>query len=192
MGRIVGNAVFLSPGRSVSVATVEGAAETASRRGTDAAIASVSAETGRAWNPIAVPAEERSYRLAAADALLVYAQPRLSTADGTRIGREWAGALAGFLAVGGTVIVLVGGEGPEGGTLRILEGAGLISGTATNRVDISGALVHVTRPWDALATGVPLTYRAERSTVRIDLGTENAVVEDDRGPVVLHQTIVPD
>lgn len=190
MGRIVGNAVMLARGRSVAVVTYEGMSTPASRGGTDASIDAGVAETGRGWTRISTTADEIPYRLASAGVLLVYAQPDLSTDDGVRLGQRWAQALESFLAIGGTVVFLVGGQGAEGGTLPILEGADLLAPRPT-RVDISGAVVDVIRPWDALAVGVPLSYRAERTTVRLEMSLADAVVADAMGPVVIHRTVVP-
>jgi len=190
MSRLVGNAVLLSPGRMVQVATFAGASSEDTRDGTDRAIATVTAEAGRGWLPRAVGADDMSYQLAGVDALLVYAQPALPAADAAGLGARWSSALRSFLDIGGTVIVLVGAGEGGGGALRILEGAGLVTGGAAP-VEVTGELVRVTRPWDALATGVALTYRAEASTVRLPLGVADAVVEDDLGPIVVHRTLIP-
>lgn len=187
MGRIVGNAVMLASGSHVEVLTYEGTVAPPSRRGTDASIDEVATSMGRTWGPMPTPADELSYHLARADVLLVYAQPGLSAADGIGLGLRWRKAIEGFLAVGGTVVFLVGGDG-DGGTPSILEGAAL-TGARPERTDVTGALLDVTRPSDALAVGVPLRYRAERTTVRLGMPLAEAVVTDGTAPVVVHRTV---
>jgi hypothetical protein len=189
MSRVVGNAVFLPPYREVRVLAFEGASLAASRDGTDAAVDQVAGAVGRTWARMPTTFERMPYELAAADALLVYAQPDLAHGAALAIGASWQKALDAFLARGGTVVVLVG-AGVRGGSLALLEGAGLVSGTPA-RADISGEIVFVERPSDAIAVGVPLAYRGEITTVRMDLPLEDAVVSDGLGPVVYHRVVVP-
>lgn len=189
MSRLVGNAAFLPPYREVRVLVFEGASLATSRTGTDAAIDQVAGAVGRSWRRTATSADRMPYDLADADTLLLYAQPDLAHGLAIELGADWQKALQTFLSNGGTVVVLVS-PGTRGGTLAVLEGAGLVSGTPT-RTDITGEIVTVDRPSDAIAVGVSLAYRGEASTVRMDLPLEDAVVSDGLGPVVLHRVIVP-
>ncbi len=188
MDRVVGNAVLLPARRTVRVLAWKGGVESPSAAGTDAAIDETAALTGRSWTRELASAETMSYRLAHADALLVYAQPDLDPEEATRLGLEWRTALGSFLDTGGTIVVLVG---PTGGSLELLNAAGLLRAEDTARTEITGATVHVTRSADAIAVGVPLRYRGERATVRLALDPADAVVADEIGPVVVHRTFNP-
>lgn len=189
MSRLVGNAVFMPPRNKVQVVVFEGSSTTLSREGTDASIDEVAESVGRIWRRASSTADRMSYELAFADVLLVYAQPRLEADTALAVGRMWRVALAGFLARGGVVVVAVG-PGSSGDSFGILEGAGLVDGSAT-RTDVTGAILHIERASDAVAVGMPLTYRAEPTTVRLDLSLEGAVVSDGLGPVVLHRVVAP-
>jgi hypothetical protein len=189
MSRIVGNAALLPSRRTVRVLGFEGAATSESRDGTLASIDATAHDSGRAWVYEEADAERVSYRLAFADVLVVHAQAELGLDDAQRSGREWAVALASFLERGGTVVALVSSS-PRDGTLAILETAELLA-LAGAPTEITGAAVTVIRSADAIAVGVPLSYRAERSTVRLPLAMDGAVVTDGTGPVVVHRAITP-
>lgn len=187
MNQIVGNAVFLARRSPVRVLTYEGAATAASILGTDAAIQQVARGTGRTWTRTVVSEEDVPTRLSGADVLLVYAQPDVSEDALARLSGAWGAALWTFLHAGGVVVVLDGrGAGP--GTHRLLVHAGLVE--ADGRTDVSHRIVSVVDASDAVALGVPLSYRAEHSTVRFE-GAEDAVVTDGQGPVVIHRTFAP-
>jgi hypothetical protein len=189
MSRIVGNAALLPSRRTVRVLGFEGAATSESRDGTIASIDATARDSGRAWVYEEADAERVSYRLAFADVLVVHAQAELGLDDAQRIGREWAVALASFLERGGTAVALVSSS-PRDGTLAILESAGQLT-LAGAPTEITGAVLTVIRSADAVAVGVPLSYRAERSTVRLPLAMDGAVVTDGAGPVVVHRAITP-
>lgn len=190
MSRIAGNAALLPSRRTVRVLAYEGEASDESRDGTIAAIEATARDTGRAWAYEEAEAERVSYRLAFADVLVVHAQAELGDDAARRIGRAWAIALGSFLERGGTVVALVSAS-PRDGTLAILESAGLLAPDGAPS-EITGAEVTVMRSADAVAVGVPLTYRAERSTVRLPLAMDGAVVTDGAGPVVVHRAITPE
>lgn len=190
MSRIAGNAALLARRRAVRVLAYEGVASAESRDGTIASIDATAHDTGRAWIYEEADAERVPYRLAFADVLLIHAQAELGEDAGRRIGREWALAIASFLERGGTLVALVSAS-PRDGTLAILESAGLLTWDDAP-LEITGAELTVVRSADAVAVGVPLTYRAERSTVRLPLEMDGAVVTDGAGPVVVHRAITPD
>ena len=62
----------------------------------------------------------------------------------------------------------------------------------SSRIDVTRRVLDVVSPGDAVALGVPIRYRGEVSTVRLDT-TETTVVVDDGagGPVVIHRTVLP-
>lgn len=187
MDRVVGNAVLLPARRTVRVLQWNGGLD-APPGGAGAAIDETAALTGRSWTRELVSGETMSYRLAHADALLLYPSPTVDEAKAARLGLEWGPALRAFLNAGGTIVALVG---PTGSSLDVLAAAGLLGGADTTPTEITGSTVHVTRPADAIAVGVPLRYRGERATVRLALDPADAVVADDIGPVVVHRTFEP-
>ncbi len=188
MARIVGNAVLLASGRVVDVLAYEGTTSAESREGVIAAIDATARDAGRTCVHESAPADRVSYRLADADVFVIHAQQALSLEEARSLGAQWQVAIRSFLERGGTIVALVGPSN-EAGTLTILESAGLLAPTETQPSEITGAFVRVVRSSDAVAVGVQLTYRAERSTVRLPLGLDHAVVADGVGPVVVHQAI---
>ncbi|MGE0789275.1 MAG: MXAN_6577-like cysteine-rich protein [Sandaracinaceae bacterium] len=188
MNRLAGNAVFLVPRSPARVLVYEGDATSRSIAGTDAAIDQVADETGRTWTREPVVADEVSLRLASSDAFVVYAQ---SGAESDRIkdlARLWGAALGTFLRRGG-VLVVFDGAGINDGTHRLLGPLGLMRSTGVTV--ITGEVLDVVNPSDALALGVPLRYRGESSSVRFGTRDGTPVVMDSIGPVVLHDVVLP-
>jgi len=121
---------------------------------------------------------------------LLYAQRDAIDLDLTTEGSTWAGALTGFLARGGIVVVLDDDSVTNVGTWQVLTTAGLL--TNTSRTTISGTMVHVTAAGDPIAMGVSMMYRGQTATVRFDSGDAVMVVDDGAGhPVAIHRTIAP-
>lgn len=185
---LAGNSVFLTRANPARVVVYEEHALPAAVTGTDGAIDDVAMATGRSWTREAVTAEDVPFSLASADVFVVYAQ---AGADDERIadlGQLWARALETFLRTGGVVVVF-DGVGVNTGTHRVLSPSGFMSSAGTQ--DVTGRLLEVVRPGDAVALGVPLRYRGEPSTVRIDTLDGDPVVSDGVGPVVVHRVVLP-
>ncbi len=188
MNRVAGNAVFLARTNPTRVVVFEGYATAAAVVGTDAAIAQVAAETGRSWTRMAAEEDTVPLALASADVLVVYAQALADDEQIVELGEAWATALGTFLSTGGVLVVL-DGAGRNGGTHRLLEPTGLMTSTGTR--EVTGTLVDVVNPADAVALGVPLRYRAERSSVRLGTADGSPVVWAGSGPVVVHRVVTP-
>lgn len=188
MDRVVGNAVLLASSPSVEVLAWRGAASAASVAGTERAVNSIASTMSRSvsWTQ-AVDAAAVTALLENADVFLVHAQAGGTDAALETLGVQWSRALDTFLARGGIVVSLET-MAPHRGTWVILEAAGLASASRTE--EATGALISVVAPADALAVGVPLTYRGERLSVRL-LGADLPVVASDPvGAIVLHRTVV--
>jgi len=191
MNRIAGNSVFLGAGAPVRVLVYEGRARVASITGTDLAINQVSTSGGRSWTRIPVTRSEVPLMLASADVLVVYAQRDASDAELQSTGTEWGVAMTSFVRRGGVVAVFDTGGSANVGTFQLLSAAGLLAVTA--RTVITGAIVTVDAAalGDAVAIGLPATYRAETTTVRFDTSDPLTVVRDATGPVVVHRVVAP-
>jgi hypothetical protein len=188
MNRIAGNAVFLGRGAPVRVLAYEGDAEPDAIAGTDAAIDQVAASIGRTWTRSGTSdASEVPVLLADADVLVVYAQANATDETLERLGKDWRRALGTFLRPGG-VLVVFDGSRDNGATLGILVRAGLIA--PSQRTDVSGTVIAITAPADAVALDVPLHYRAERTSIRYD-DLDDGIVSAGSAPVVVHRTYVP-
>jgi glutamate-1-semialdehyde aminotransferase len=75
------------------------------------------------------------------------------------------------------------------GTWQLLDAAGLLA--AAGCTSITGVRVNVVVPGDAIASGVPLSYVAERDSLRFDSAETTQVVGDGTGPVVIHKVVTP-
>lgn len=189
MDRVAGNAVFLGRGLPVRVLVYEGDAVTASITGIDTAIDRLASDTGRSWTrAAALTSAEVPLLLADADVFVLYPQMNASDDVLADLGGAWARALSTFLSRGG-VVVAFDGDSANAGTHTVLTYAGILDAGA--RTDVSRTVLTVTAPGDAVALGVPVRYRGERSTVRFDTSDGVAVVSDSRGPVVVHDTFLP-
>lgn len=182
MNRLLGNAVFLARTADVAVATYAGDARPEAASGARAAIDQVAHEIGRAWREVAATAASLPSVLPQVDALVVFAQATTPAAELDALATLWSPALATFLARGGIVVVL---EGPGAETHRVV-GARF---AASRRVEVTGTVMQVVAPRDALAAAVPSAYMAEVRSVAFE-GTSGAAVVVDGGgrAVVLHHT----
>ena len=188
--RVAGNALFLARGAPVRTIVFEGTVSAVSRVGAEAAISRTATAIGRAWMPIRVSdASKVPLFLAAADALLVHAQPLGTDADLLAIGAMWGPALRAFLARGGVVVVFDTTSTEHAGTWRILDGAGLFN--ATPNQSATGAVITIATPADAVAVRVPLRYVGQRTTVHFTTTDGVIVARDDIGAVVVHVTVLP-
>jgi hypothetical protein len=190
---LVGNPVFLwVPRNPVRVAALTAWAPTGSgtpANNVDLAISQASLERGRTWErtPVSDPAGVAD-AVAAADVLLVYEQSLADDAQLRAAGTTLAPVLSAFLRRGGVVVVTDFAGGNEG-TWQLLDAAGIVA--AAGATEITGSRVEVLAPGDAVASGVPLSYVAERGTVRFASGEATQVVGDRVGPVVIHKVFMP-
>jgi hypothetical protein len=187
MDRILGNAAFLSGTNPVRVLAFEAGTRADLVAGADAAIDTLATATGRRWqrNGVVDP-NVVTAALADADVLLVYPQTAVTGDELELWGTQWSRALATFLGSGGVLIVL---ESADASNHRLLTGTELV--WVNGRVDVTGAIVSVVAPGDAVALGLPRDYLGERSTVRFDTEGETVVVSDGVGAIVVHRTVLP-
>ena len=190
MDRLLANAVLLAGRSPARVLTYVGLASSASVSGAESAIGATALAMGRelTWQR-ATDAELVSSELRDADVFLIHAQAGGDDERLALIGASWSRALSTFLERGG-VVVMLDGPAPHRGTFGILEAAGLM--TCAGLTEIPLETVDVVAPWDGVAIGIPLTYRAELASVRFDGADLPVVVRDaSGGAVVLHRTVVP-
>ena len=163
MNRILGNAVFLWPVNPVHLLAYQGAANPIAITGADTAIAQVAASTGRQVQRTDVAAQDVATQLAAADVFLIYGQEQASAATLPQLGQDWAGAATTFVNRGGTLILLDALYSANLGTVQILSQAGLFA--LSRQASTTDAVCTVAAPGDALASGLPKTYRCEQNSV---------------------------
>jgi hypothetical protein len=188
MDGVLAHSVFLTVVATPLVLRYVGTARSASVAGIDAALASA-APRPFTMHDAATPGDI-TVGLADADVLLVYPQHDATTDDLVALGATCGRAISTFLARGGVVVVADGlGELDIGGAATWLGAAGLF--TASGREDATLSIVQVRDAADAIAVRLPLSYRAEPSTVRYLDPSLPVVYGDDRGGVVLHRTVVP-
>jgi hypothetical protein len=187
INNLVGNAVFLANDRNVTVLAYEADATQAAINGTNAAINQVANQRGRGWMRTVAAAGDVTSMLGGYDIFLIYAQRGADDATLNANGAMWAGAMNAFLAAGKTIVLLDGASPSNTGTFRIAMSAGLF--TAMARTEVTGQTLTVVSPGDALAPRVPLTYRAEVTSVAFTTAETNQVVRTMGGvPVVIHKT----
>jgi hypothetical protein len=163
MNRILGNAVFLWPSNPVRLLAYQGAANPIAVTGANGAIAQVAAATGRQVQRVDVVAADAPAQLAAADVFLIYGQEQASDATLSQLGQDWASAMSTFINLGGTVILLDGLYAGNAGGVQILSQAALFN--IQHNVSTTNAVCTVVSPGDALASGLPKTYRCEQNSV---------------------------
>ena len=163
MNRILGNAVFLWPINPVRLLAYRGAANPTAIVGADGAIGQVTLATGRQVERIDAEAAGVATQLAAADVFLIYGQEQASDATLSQLGKDWAGAMSTFVNRGGTMIVLDAFYAANAGTVQILAQAGLFA--VQRNVSTTDGVCMVVARGDALASGLPRTYRCEQNSV---------------------------
>jgi Stigma-specific protein, Stig1 len=186
MNRILGNAVFLWPVNPVRLLTYQGAANPTAIAGAIAAIAQVAAATGRQVQRTDVSAADVPAHLAATDVFLIYGQEQASDATLTQLGQDWASAMTAFINLGGTVIVLDALYAGNAGGVQILSQAALFD--IQHDVSTTNAVCTVVSPGDALASGLPKTYRCEQNSVSFttsEVGPAVTSVVASGAPVVV-------
>ena len=186
MNRILGNAVFLWPVNPVRLLTYQGAANPTAIAGAIAAIAQVAAATGRQVQRTDVSAADVPAHLAATDVFMIYGQEQASDATLNQLGQDWASALTTFINLGGTVIVLDALYAGNTGGVQILSQAALFD--IHHDVSTTNAVCTVVSPGDALASGLPKTYRCEQNSVSFttsEVGPAVTSVVASGAPVVV-------
>ncbi len=186
MNRILGNAVFLWPNNPVRLLTYQGAANPTAIAGANGAIAQVATATGRLVQRTDVAAADVATQLAATDVFLIYGQEQASDATLNQLGQDWASAMTTFTNLGGTVILLDGLYAANAGGVQILSQAGLFN--IQHNVSRTNAVCTVVSPGDALASGLPKTYRCEQNSVNFtttEVGPAVTSVVESGTPVVV-------
>ncbi len=184
MERLLANAVLLSPAATVRVLAYEGLASASSIAGVEGAL---SRRVGGAMTmTVATDPDLVSAELATADVFLIHAQAGGSREQLEALGILWSRAMETFLLRGGVVVVL-DTLAPHGGTWQLLEAAGRMAGDAIEDATLTTA--RIVAPTDAVAIGVPLSYRAEATSVRFVGADLPVVVTDGALPIVLHGTL---
>jgi|GEM_PF-762755 hypothetical protein len=163
MNRILGNAVFLWPVNPVSLLTYKGAANPTAIAGANGAIAQVATATGRQVQQTDVAAADVATQLAGADVFLIYGQEQARDATLNQLGQDWASAMTTFVKRGGTMILLDGFYSANAGTVQVISQAGLFS--IQRNVSETNSVCTVIARGDALASGLPRTYRCEQNSV---------------------------
>jgi hypothetical protein len=190
---LIANAVFLwAPVNPVRVSAYAAWAPTGAgtaANNVDLALSQAALERGRLWErTVVADTAALAAALPESDVLLVYQQSSAADADLDAAGAALAAPLSDFLRRGGVVLVVDSLTG-NAGTWQLLDAAGLLSVLSCS--DITGSRVNVLVPGDAVASGLPLTYVAERNSVRFESAEFTQVVGDGTGPVVLHKVFMP-
>ncbi len=181
--RIVGNSVFLARGAVVDVVVYSEGSDAAEVENVYAALDEVAAETGRSWEVGVYEDGRLADALVDRDVLLVVDQEGSTGDEIEALGAEWVEDLDRFLRRGGVVVVTDGSE-----THRVLVGAGLAD--IASATPVSGERVDVVGGADAVAGGMPRSYRAEETSLAFETELP-AVVSAGAGPVVLHIAVAP-
>ena len=190
---LLANAVFsLSGTNPVRVAALTAWTRTGTgtaANNVDLAISQAALERGRTWERTALEdLVALGSALETSDVLLIYEQCLAGDSDLRAAGAALAGQLDAFLHRGGIVLMTDARTG-NNGSWQLLDAAGLFA--ATGCTDITDARVSVLAPGDAIASGVPLTYVAERDSVRFESAETSQVVGDGTAPVVIHKVVRP-
>jgi hypothetical protein len=186
MNNLVGNAVLLSGTNPIRVLTYQGFALPAAVVGTNSAIAEVAGNRGVEFEMVDADVTGVVAKLPDHDVFLIYAQAGASDTELTALGRYWANALTAFIGSGKTIVLLDGASNTNTGTVKILSSAGLFAGST--RTVVTGEILTVVAPGDALALNVPRTYRAETTSAAfITLEAVKVVQTATGGAVVVHR-----
>jgi hypothetical protein len=187
MNNLIGNSVFLSGEDPVTVLVYEGAATAPAITGTYAAIDQVASARGRRWIRQVVQAADVVARLPGADTFLIMAQHGATDAQLLQQDVDWGATMRTFVNSGRAVVLLDGPSPNNLGTFRMLATALLFN--ALTRAEVTGQTLTLVAAGDAVAVGVPRTYRAETSSVAFTTLEVVKVVETLAGDaVVIHKT----
>jgi hypothetical protein len=146
----------------------------------------VTLATGRKVERTDAAAADVATQLAATDVFLIYGQEQASDATLNQLGQDWASAMTTFTNLGGTVILLDGLYAANAGGVQILSQAGLFN--IQHNVSRTNAVCTVVSPGDALASGLPKTYRCEQNSVNFtttEVGPAVTSVVESGTPVVV-------
>lgn len=186
--RVVGNAVFLAAAAVPRVANFIAWARSESVVNVRAAIRQVAGARTFTERTITSQAELASaFSVDENDVVLVQHQAMTTEATLSALALRIAGPAVGFMRAGGVVIVL-DGEATHPGTWPIASTTGLIEVSAHFTANFDAA--ELVDGADAVAIGLPVAYRAERSSVVFDGTSETGTVVRAAGmPLVLHRVV---
>jgi hypothetical protein len=122
------------------------------------------------------------------DVLLVLSQGDANDEQLGSAARLAGPAITSFVRAGGSVVVL-DGEGNNAGTWQFAAASGLMP--LTGHVVVTAETLTVENGTDAIGVGLPLAYRAERSSVAFRGSSAGTVVSSPFGPVVIHRGYAP-
>jgi len=195
MRRLLGNAIFMTPGNPVEVMAYAEHSDngpTGQAARVDLSISMEAAFRGRTWQKTSAPdAQFVVDHLIGHDVLLIYRQSEADDAELESAGGLMADVMTAFLWQGGT-IVFTDGPGAGAGTYVVLDVAGLFScdGIAT----VSGGTAEIVDFGDAVALGMSDSYLASSDSVSFDTAEGQVVVADQEtsAPVVVHKIFLPE
>jgi hypothetical protein len=122
------------------------------------------------------------------DVLLVLSQGDANDEQLGSAARLAGPAITSFVRAGGSVVVL-DGEGNNAGSWQFAAASGLMP--LTGHVVVTAETLTVENGTDAIGVGLPLAYRAERSSVAFRGSSSGTVVSSPFGPVVIHRGYAP-
>jgi Stigma-specific protein, Stig1 len=192
MRRIAGNAISLPLGAQVRVLMFRGEADQAAQRGVQNALEVSSHETGRVYMLVDAVESLVPVQLSAADVFVIHAQAHATNSTLRKLGRQWANALAQFVARGGTVVLFDAPSTSNDGTYQILAPSTMFS--AGGREEIPNQELRVKVPGNSVVLRVPLRYLGTSHSVHfsdVDSEAMTLVADDSGAPVVMQRFIVP-
>lgn len=183
--RLLGNAAGLGGELTVRIAFIDDAADAAVGASVRQALTTGLAAGGRTWTEVEL---EVAFAGAEAAVDVVLVMPRTTPASASLVqGDAWRAQLTAFVTGGGTVIGL---EGPDSTAADFVRGSGLLD--VVGGGSVTGALVEVVAPTDALTVGVPFPYVADVGSATFVTTDEAAVVATAAGAaIVVHATPFP-
>jgi hypothetical protein len=122
------------------------------------------------------------------DVVVVLAQTAATDDELGAAARILGPSISSFVRAGGVAVVL-DGEGANAGTWQLATASGLIN--IDGRSVVTGETLAVENGTDALGIGLPLEYRAERSSVSFRGASAGMVVSARSGAVVIHRGYSP-
>lgn len=187
-GRLVGNAVFLTAASSPRLVLFTAWARAQSVDTVEAAVRTVAGpRLVRATRVSTGEALESVLSVDSADVVLIPHQVSATDAQVTELARRVSNRMVAFARAGGVVVVL-DGEGSNGGTWPFAERTALIA--VSGHRGVTGSATELVNGADAIAIGLSSAYRAERSSVGFT-GTDGrgVVVRCDGLPLAIHEVV---
>jgi hypothetical protein len=188
MQRIAGNAISLGLGARLRVLLYHGEASDASVNGVMSAIEFSRHETGRDYMLVDAVDALVPLQLSAADVFVIHAQSGATNSTLRKLGRQWANALAQFVARGGTVVLFDAPSSTNDGTYQVLGPARIFS--AGGREEIPDQELHIQTLGNSVVLHVPFRYQSNRQSVHfsdVDAEALTVVADGDGAPVVLQR-----